>query len=122
MKQSFVAVYITPFKKTFSRKSFNRAERIAIPRPFKNVVSFKYYFLSVGEYVYIYIVRGGRYSSLKTAPQFLATWTYMNHLLVESWDAFKVSACDIISDRSVKTKLPPLITIDGNYLFSITTK
>ena len=34
---------------------------------------------------------------------------HMNYVLVEAWNAFKVSDGNIIRDIFVKTKLPPLI-------------
>ena len=34
---------------------------------------------------------------------------YMKSVFVEAWDTFKVSDGNIIRDRFVKTKLPPLI-------------
>ena len=37
---------------------------------------------------------------------------HMNSILVEAWDAFKVSTSNIIRDRFVKINLPPLILSD----------
>ena len=33
---------------------------------------------------------------------------HMNYVFVEAWDAFKMSSGNIIRDRFLKTKLPPL--------------
>ena len=43
-----------------------------------------------------------KYGTTKFLPR------HMNSILVESWDAFKVSAGNITSDKFVKIKLLPL--------------
>ena len=48
-----------------------------------------------------------KYGTTKQLP-------HVNSILMESWDAFKVSSGNIIRERFLKTKIPPLIPPDLN--------